>query len=325
MPTRLFDFEPVFAQLAQDGFADWAEALQAACATAIKPAAHGLLDEWKSHWQNLPTIPDAVLGASQDFALRGEVTADQSAALKELLLQFKPWRKGPFNIFDIHIDTEWRSDWKWDRLRSHVELRDRDVLDIGCGNGYYGWRMLAAGARSVMGLDPFLLYVMQHEAIRKLVGGSHANYVLPVGDDCVPDSLQAFDVTFSMGVLYHRPSPISHLQKLFGSLKAGGQVVLETLVVDGNKTTVLVPEGRYAKMRNVWFIPSVEMLELWMQRVGFRDVAVVDVTTTSLDEQRSTNWMTFESLPDFLSPDRSKTAEGHPPPIRAVLVARRPS
>lgn len=325
MSIRLFDFEPEFIRLAQDGFADWADALRTACSTAIQPTAHGLLNDWKVHWHNLPTFEEVVLEASDEFALRGPISRQQSDTLRKLLLQFKPWRKGPFNVFDIHIDTEWRSDWKWDRIRNHVELRERDVLDIGCGNGYYGWRMLAAGARSVLGLDPFLLYVMQHEVLRKLVGGCPRNYVLPVGDDCVPDNLQAFDVTFSMGVLYHRSNPISHLQKLFGSVKPGGQVVLETLVVEGDKTSVLVPDGRYAKMRNVWFIPSVEMLELWMQRVGFRDIQVVDVTTTSREEQRSTDWMTFESLPDFLSPDRSRTVEGHPPPVRAVLIARRPT
>lgn len=323
MPTRLFDFEPVFARLSRDGHSDWADSLRAACSMAVKPSAHGLLDEWVAHWNNLPSLPNTVLNADSEFDLQGDVSTEQSAALKELLLQFKPWRKGPFRMFDIHIDTEWRSDWKWERLKDHVELRDRDVLDIGCGNGYYGWRMLAAGARSVLGIDPFLLFVMQHEVIRRLVGGSHANYVLPVGDDCIPEKLQAFDVTFSMGVLYHRSNPISHLQKLFGSLKTGGQVVLETLVVEGDKTTVLVPDGRYAKMRNVWFIPSVQMLELWMQRVGFRDIKIVDVTTTSKEEQRSTDWMTFESLPDFLSDDRSCTVEGHPPPVRAVMVANR--
>lgn len=324
MTARLFDFEPLFAELTSLGFDEWVTALRSQCKDAVAPEAHGMLDGWKACWNGLPES-SGTLNASEGFQLSGELPADAETTLNASLRKLHPWRKGPFQVHGSHINTEWRSDWKWDRLKDHIELRDRFVLDVGCGNGYYGWRMLAAGARCVMGLDPFLLYVMQHEAIKKLVGGEPANFVLPLGDSCIPSNLPAFDTTFSMGVLYHRPNPISHLQHLCGSLKPGGQLVLETLVVEGDRQTVLMPEKRYAKMRNVWFIPSVEMLELWLRRTGFVDVRVVDVTQTSTQEQRSTDWMTFESLPDFLSPDESETIEGYPPPLRAVLVAdRRP-
>lgn len=324
MAAELFDYEPVFAQLTDEGHCEWVQQLQAACDVALAPEVHGNLDKWKAAWHLLPDVPDATLDACERFQLLGSLADDQRAVLRETLMQLHPWRKGPFHVFGIHIDTEWRSDWKWDRLKDHVELRNRLVLDVGCGNGYYGWRMLAAGASQVVGLDPFLLYVMQHEAIKRYAGARADNYVLPLGDDCLPKNLHAFDVTFSMGVLYHRSSPIDHLQTLAGTLKKDGQLVLETLIVEGDCNSVLVPEGRYAKMRNVWFIPSIDMLQLWLRRVGLKDIRVVDVTATSVQEQRSTDWMTFESLPDFLDPnDRSKTVEGYPAPLRAVVTARR--
>ena len=173
----------------------------------------------------------------------------------------------------------------------------------------------------MIGLDPFPLYVMQHEIIKRYASDA-PNYVVPSSDDCLPKALEAFDVTLSMGVLYHRTSPIDHLQVLCGSLKRGGQLVLETLVVDSDDQTVLVPQGRYAKMRNVWFIPSVSMLSLWLKRTGFRNINIIDVTATTTDEQRGTDWMTFESLPDFLDPqDASRTIEGYPAPLRAILTA----
>lgn len=236
-------------------------------------------------------------------------------------MQLHPWRKGPLKICGQTIDTEWHSDWKWDRVHESVELRDRLVLDVGCGNGYFGYRMLNAGASMVIGLDPFHLFVMQHELMKKLIGPV-PNFVLPVADTVLHRQLKAFDVAFSMGVLYHRTSPIDHLQVLSGSVKRGGQVVLETLVIDDKTETVLVPEGRYAMMRNVWFLPSVSMLQTWMKRTGFENLKVVDITKTSIEEQRSTDWMTFDSLPDFLDPtDHSKTAEGYPAPLRATIVA----
>ena len=148
---------------------------------------------------------------------------------------------------------------------------------------------------------------------------------LPLALEELPAKLEGFDTVFSMGVLYHRRSPIDHLLDLKDTLLRGGELVLETLVVEGDAQQVLVPEDRYAMMRNVWFLPSVPALERWLRRAGFEDVRCVDVSTTSVEEQRATEWMRFQSLPEFLDPaDHSRTVEGLPAPTRAVLVARKP-
>lgn len=102
-----------------------------------------------------------------------------------------------------------------------------------------------------------------------------------------------------MGVLYHRRSPIDHLMDLRNRLRSGGELVIETLVIDGELGEVLVPEGRYARMRNVWFLPTCATLMSWMQRCGFKDMRVIDINQTSMQEQRATPWMTFNSLQDF--------------------------
>jgi tRNA (mo5U34)-methyltransferase len=75
-------------------------------------------------------------------------------------------------------------------------------------------------------------------------------------------------------------------------------------------------------MRNVWFLPSTKTMLLWLRRCGFKDVACVDISRTSVKEQRRTEWMKFESLADFLDPkDHTKTIEGHPAPLRAIFTA----
>jgi tRNA (mo5U34)-methyltransferase len=128
-----------------------------------------------------------------------------------------------------------------------------------------------------------------------------------------------------MGVLYHRRSPLDHLLELKGCLRPGGQLILETLIVAGVEDTVFMPRGRYAKMRNVWFLPSVAAMLLWLQRCGFKEIACVDTTRTTIEEQRRTAWMTFESLADYLdrkNPDM--TIEGYPAPLRAIFIATRP-
>ena len=321
----LFDREQLYSRLTLEGHGEWADALRSKTHRALIIDRHGNLQHWIDAWSQLPDVKDAKLSADRDaVTIEGELTVDDQSSLRQNLMAFHPWRKGPFEIFGLPIDTEWRSCLKWDRLARHVEFRERRVLDVGCGNGYYGWRMLQAGASLVLGFDPFLLFLMQFEVVRRYAAPAVAHYVLPLTDEAIPERLNAFDVTLSMGVLYHRTSPIDHLQSLCHSLRPGGTLVLETLIIEAENLTCLVPEDRYAKMRNVWFIPSIPMLRRWLQRTGFRDVQVIDVSPTTTKEQRRTDWMTFESLTDFLDPaDRNRTIEGHPAPVRVMILARK--
>jgi tRNA (mo5U34)-methyltransferase len=250
------------------------------------------------------------------------VDAATRRCIDALLRGLHPWRKGPFRIYGIEIDAEWRSDWKWRRFEHAIApLRGRSVLDVGCGNGYYAWRMIGMGADLVMGIDPTLAHIVQFLVVKHWAGDWPV-YLLPLGIEDVPTDLRAFDTVFSMGILYHRRSPIDHLLELRGCLRAGGELVLETLVVDGGPGEVLRPEGRYAQMRNVWFLPSCPTLVLWLRRCGYRNIRLVDVTRTTVSEQRSTPWMRFHSLADFLDPeDPDLTREGLPAPQRAIVTA----
>ena len=287
---------------------------------------HGDMLRWQAALDQLPelSVDQVDLNRSAVTVSSDEPVSDEvRATLREALKGLSPWRKGPFDLFGEYIDTEWRSDWKWDRLQNHIApLAGRQVLDVGCGSGYHMWRMLGEGAERVLGVDPSRLFLMQFEAVKHYVGKDLPVHLLPLKMEDVPPRLKAFDTVFSMGVLYHRKSPIEHLQELHGALRAGGELVLETLVIDGVLGEVLMPEDRYAMMRNVWFLPSPDTLLLWLRRAGFRNARVVDLNRTTTDEQRPTEWMGFNSLKDFLDPaDPSQTVEGLPAPLRAVIVA----
>jgi tRNA (mo5U34)-methyltransferase len=322
-PVRIAD------NLRRHGLEAWADQIPRQLDQVLVEKPHGDLDRWFAAVRELPVVENCRLICDRDaVGVRcphpiDAVTRDR---VHDCLKRLRPWRKGPFDILGVEIDTEWRSNRKWDRLRTHLgDLHGRLVLDVGCGNGYYAWRMLCEGAERVIGIDPTPLFLAQHLVMRRLLDEPVEFDLLPLGIEQVPPELRRFDTVFSMGVLYHRRSPIDHLLELRGALRPGGELVLETLVIDAGPGEVLVPDGRYAKMRNVWFIPSAIELERWLRRLGFGKVRTVDLNRTSVDEQRSTEWMAFESLPDFLDPqDRSLTIEGYPAPLRAILVAEAP-
>ena len=96
---------------------------------------------------------------------------------------------------------------------------------------------------------------------------------------------------------------------------------METLVIEGDDGALLEPNGRYARMGNVWHLPSPSLAARWLKQAGFNQIEIVDVGDTSLEEQRRTPWMTFHSLEEFLDPnDPTRTIEGLPAPRRAILT-----
>lgn len=293
---------------------------------AFLQSPHGEFKKWQRVLKQLPQLATdhVVLGDTIQVGLPEQASDSDRARMNGLLKQLQPWRKGPFDLFGLSIDTEWRSDWKWQRVQPHLNnLKAQQVLDVGCGSGYHLWRMLEAGAANVWGIDPGELFMTQFQAVKQMMPSQIADraHFFPVGIEHMP-SLQSFDTVFSMGVLYHRRSPLEFLQQLKNLLKPGGQLILETIVVEGDEHTVMMPGERYAQMRNVWFLPSAKALCVWLERLGFKQTEIVDHNPTSLDEQRSTEWMTGESLKDFLDPnDPKKTIEGYQAPIRAIVKA----
>lgn len=321
----MIDFRPFYQQIATGPLSAWLETLPLQLKQWEKQT-HGDYAKWAKLIDFLPHLEADHIELKS--AVRSEricpLSDGQKQRITYLLKQLIPWRKGPYDLHGIYIDCEWRSDFKWQRVLPHLApLQDRLILDVGCGSGYHMWRMLGEGAQMVVGIDPTELFLCQFEAVRKLLNDDRRANLIPLGIEQM-QPLGVFDTMFSMGVLYHRKSPLDHLSQLKNQLRKGGELVLETLVVDGDVNTALVPADRYAKMKNVYFIPSVECLINWLQKTGFNNVRCVDVALTSLQEQRKTEWLENESLIDFLNPqDHDQTIEGYPAPKRAVILANK--
>lgn len=323
----MIDDKALARELTAAGLGEWWHRLRSNGPVDARLRAHGDWPKWSKAIERLPeivphtvTLDQAVVAADAE-----NVSAANVELIREQLLALHPWRKGPFRLFGIELDAEWRSDKKWRRLADHVApLKGRKVLDVGCGNGYYAFRMRGAGADIVVGIDPAVLFVAQFTALKKLLRSERV-HVLPLTLDDFADLNPVFDTTFSMGVLYHRRDPHGHLSALLDTLRPGGELVLETLILPGDGRDVIEPDGRYARMRNVWHLPTIATLTDWLDAVGFVNVRLADISATGCDEQRATHWMKFESLQEALdAQDPGRTVEGLPAPTRAILICNAP-
>ena len=271
----------------------------------------------------LPEIP--VTSVVFDDAVTITTDADESLReqIRQTALGLKPWRKGPFRIDDLFIDTEWQSFIKYNLLEPHIDLTDKVVADVGCNNGYYMFRMLDQKPKRVIGFDPSALTYLQFEFINRFVKSDILEYEL-LGIEHVEFHHHTFDVIFCLGVLYHRSDPVGSLKSLYKSLNKGGEIIIDTIVIPGEEELCLFPKERYASMKNVYFFPTVPALKNWLFRAGFEDIELIALKPTDTEEQRKTEWIDSFSLNNFLqSDDSSLTIEGYPAPIRAYIKARR--
>ncbi len=271
--------------------------------------------------KNLPhyNSVDVSLGDSVSIQLPN-LSSEETIQIKETALLMKPWRKGPFQIKDLFIDSEWQSQIKYNLLEPYFDLKDKIVGDIGCNNGYYLFRMLSHEPKKLIGFDPSAIYYSQFKFINHFIQSDIVYELL--GVEHVEFYEHKFDTLFCLGVLYHRSDPVAMLKSLFKGLNKGGELILDTFMIDGEGEMCLTPKDRYSKIPNIYFVPTVNALKNWCARAGFESVEVLETMVTEAHEQRKTEWIDTQSLEDFLDPeDNTKTIEGYPAPKRVYIKA----
>jgi len=281
-------------------------------------------EKWYT-WKNIKPLRDAL---DELEAVEAEVTLDDVIKIEgeyqnidrlyEIAKMMMPWRKGPFDLFGIFIDTEWQSFMKYNLLRPYFNLEGKRVADIGCNNGYYMFRMQEDNPKKLVGFDPSALYKTQFDFLNhfiksdivyELLGVEHAEFYE-----------EKFDTIFCLGVLYHRSDPVTMLKQLYRSLDKQGEVFLDTFYIDGDDEMALCPKSSYSKIPNIYFVPTISALKNWCYRAGFGEVEVLTTSITTPQEQRKTSWIEGQSLEDFLDPsDPTKTVEGYPAPKRVYV------
>ena len=286
---------------------------------------NGNIPKWSQAIDTIDALPKGKVALKQPYISINQDGID-SELLMEALHKLIPWRKGPFMINGLALESEWDGDMKWQRITKHIKpLENKLVLDVGAGNGYFTIRMAMEGAKRVLGIEPFLLFNYQFRAIKSMIKSPLNALLLPIKLEDIPKK-PIFDTVFSMGVLYHQRDHMAHFSQLREMMVPDAELVIETLVIEGPEDYILVPKGRYAQMRNVYSIPSIKTLKSWLNDANFNNIRVVDVSKTTTAEQRKTPWIgeNGASLEDFLDPlDDSLTIEGYPAPVRAIVLCER--
>lgn len=282
-------------------------------------------EKWMT-WKNIKPLREAIASLPQldasllpgdTVSLKTEETVDHEQ-IESVARMMMPWRKGPFDLFGLFIDTEWQSFMKYNLLRPHFNLENKRVADIGCNNGYYLFRMQEDSPSALVGFDPSALYKTQFDFINHFAK-SAIKYEL-LGVEHLPYYEEKFDTIFCLGVLYHRSDPVAMLKQLYKGLDSEGEVILDTFMIDGDDEMALCPKGSYSKIPNIYFVPTIPALKNWCLRAGFSDFEVLETSVTSADEQRKTEWIEGQSLEDFLDPeDPTKTVEGYSAPKRVYV------
>ena len=251
-----------------------------------------------------------------------DLTNDEYEVILKTAKKLIPWRKGPFKIFGLEIDSEWQSNIKYNLIRPYFNLKDKVVADIGCNNGYYMFRMLEDKPKRLIGFDPSPLTLHQFEFVNHFVKSDIVYEML--GVEHLEFYNHKFDFIFMLGVLYHRPDPVGTLKSLARGLNSKGEILIDTFMIDGENEICLTPNKRYSKIPNIYFIPTIPALKNWLERAGFENIEVLATTVTTCEEQRKTEWSFDQSLEDFLDEnDKTKTVEGYPAPKRVYVKARK--
>ena len=129
----MINFTNSYKAIADSRLHPWLDQFKQAVNDRMADYTHGNLSDWIKLLKQLPDItPDHIeLASKVEIGSASQLSETEQQELKQLLMKFHPWRKGPFHLFGQHIDTEWRSDWKWDRLKDQISPLVAMVITAG--------------------------------------------------------------------------------------------------------------------------------------------------------------------------------------------------
>jgi len=159
-------------------------------------------------------------------------------------------------------------------VAQRVELREAQVLDVGCGGGLLSEALAASGAQVIaIDLAPELIKVAK---LHRLETGVAVDYRLQSVETLAEEMPGRFDAVTCMEMLEHVPDPAAIVRACAKLLKPGGRLFLSTLnrtpaafalaIVGAEYVARVLPKGTH-QYRD--FIKPSE-LAAWLREAGLQ-------------------------------------------------------
>jgi tRNA (mo5U34)-methyltransferase len=187
-------------------------------------------------------------------------------------------------------------------------LANKRVLDIGCNAGYDTFYLSTLGPSEIIGVEPAYLFYYQALFLWSTYYCPNLRFLNTEWQNIHKETLGTFDVINCQGVLYHEPSPMLLVEKLFDLLEPGGTLVLESHVTLDDDLKAQFVEDTFNGGIDWWWIPSIRTVKAMLGARGFEDIAV----------------RTWAPAPSNNPDDPDHTTEGLAPGGRTFFTARRP-
>jgi heptosyltransferase-2 len=171
------------------------------------------------------------------------------------------------------------------------DLTGKNVLDVGCSDGYWSFEAEKRGAKFVLGIDVSGgveghndAMPPQFELAKKLIGSKAEYLELSVYN---VDELRRkypgvlFDVVLFNGVLYHLKHPLYALEQLYKVMAPGGLLIVETAVLFSAmdiaasmswKPIMWFCEDEWDGDSTNWSYPNNACVMAWLRSCGFKKV-----------------------------------------------------
>lgn len=158
-----------------------------------------------------------------------------------------------------------------------LNLKDKNVLDIGAWDGYFSFLSESRGAK-VQAIDSLQNYSCNPEAqgfkFAKEVLNSNVEYEITDLESFAVKTDKQFDIVYSFGILYHVPEPVRHINLLSKLTKDFALIETATSLIE---TKGNMWEFNYKFLGdpfNFWY-PTPDGLEAVLKYAGFKKVEVI--------------------------------------------------
>ncbi len=204
--------------------------------------------------------------------------ADQAELDKFSLLAHRWWDTNS-EFKALHDINPLRLQWISDLAGG---LKDKRVVDVGCGGGILSESMARAGAQ-VTGID-LAEKPLKVAKLHKLESGVEVDYRLLAAEELAAAEPESFDVVTCMEMLEHVPDPVSVMTACARMVKPGGWVFFSTLnrnpksylfaIVGAEYVLNMLPKGTHDWSR---FIKPHE-LAAYARQAGLDSVDLMGMT-----------------------------------------------